>query len=88
MRCDPCRFALGTAMLRMPSLKLAVTESWSILPGKLKVRENSPTLRSESQYLAVSVGFLATSSGFLVVCCWAFSTTSYAESVSYSTVAW
>ena len=59
---DPCHFTLGMAILRMPSSKLAVTASWSMLPGKPKVRENSPTLRSKSQCLAESVGSFAAAS--------------------------
>jgi len=43
--------ALGIRMLRIPLLKLALTWSWSTRDGKLKLRENSPTPRSEIQYL-------------------------------------
>lgn len=41
--------ALGTMMLKMPSLRLARTLSWSTREGKAKERENSPTERSETQ---------------------------------------
>lgn len=41
--------ALGTTMLRIPFLRLAVTASWSTREGKVKVRWNSPTERSETQ---------------------------------------
>jgi len=39
-------------MLRIPFFIEARTASWSIRSGKLNDRENSPTLRSEIQYLA------------------------------------
>lgn len=38
-------------MDRMPFFKLALTLSWSTLVGKLKVRWNWPTERSETQNL-------------------------------------
>jgi len=47
---------LGTITLRIPFFIEALTLSWSTRFGKVKVRENWPTLRSETQYLAA--GFL------------------------------
>lgn len=52
MRLLSCFLALGTVTLRMPSLRFAVTAAWSTGVGKLKVRWNSPTERSETQNLS------------------------------------
>src|SRR6187402_388607 len=51
LRAD-CFLAFGTTTLRIPSLRLALTLSESTRTGKVKDRENSPMLRSETQYLA------------------------------------
>jgi len=42
--------ALGTTMLRIPFFREARTAFWLTRAGKLKLRENSPTERSEIQY--------------------------------------
>jgi hypothetical protein len=68
-------------MLRIPFFMEALTASWSTRTGKLKLRENSPTLRSETQYLAsgsfgcswalatsVVVSFAASSSSTVALC--------------------
>src|ERR1700712_4413495 len=46
-----CFLALGTTTVRTPFFMEAVTPSWSTRTGKVKERENSPTERSETQYL-------------------------------------
>uniref|UniRef100_A0A8H7TR60 Uncharacterized protein n=1 Tax=Bionectria ochroleuca TaxID=29856 RepID=A0A8H7TR60_BIOOC len=96
MRRDSYFLALGTVTLRMPSLRLAVTPSCSTRVGKLKVRANSPMLRSVSQYLALSAAvagfsaaaspagdsvFLATSDSSSTVTLWALSCFSSPPSV-------
>jgi len=48
---DSFATAFGTTTVKIPSFKLAFTPSWSTLPGKVKLRWNSPMLRSVTQYL-------------------------------------
>src|SRR5690349_17573510 len=61
MRRVSCFLALGTTTLRLPPLKLAVTESWSTRERQLKLRENSLMPPFVTQYLAWSAGFLGSS---------------------------
>lgn len=51
MRRLSCFLALGTTTVRTPLLSEALTPSCSTRVGNWKDRENSPTLRSEIQYL-------------------------------------